>query len=445
MDTATRTTEAMDLLTLPKPGTLPEEADVETALVALRDVRDELNAVVLARGSLIDTALLCLLTGEHLLQLGPPGTAKSLLMEEIGRRIVDPSTGKGLTIFRRLMDKFCTPEMLFGPIDAALIKQSVYRHLYQGTFATADVVFLDEVFKSSTAILNSLLLAINERQADIGTNERIHIPLITMFLASNEGPTDIDALLAFYDRILMRAEVRYLDAADFSLMLQSRAAVNKHRMYRAHGHWYVQQNPEAILDDVIGDERPNAFISRTQLYLLQQAVPFVTVPPSIIGALTKIRSELGQKGINPSDRRWGQLLPVLQANALMHDRGEVNDEDLPAIIPALWNKPDEITEITKQVRRAGNPHSAKIKELLETAQTTFASYKKALAKATNESERMTVSADAMTNIRSAHQELSRVKTSLEAQKQDAAVKMADQGLATIKGLLLEVTSALAGV
>ncbi len=428
---------------VPKPGEQPPDEAVGAALASFTAVKDELNATVLARADLITVSLVGLLTGEHVLQLGAPGTAKSMLMNEIARRVVDSSTGQGLSVFNRLMDKFVTVEDLMGPIDVASLKLGKYVRLYEGTFATADLVFLDEVFKSSTAILNALLMAINERMADIGTNQRIHLPLITMFLASNEGPSDIDALLAFYDRILFRVQVQYLERDDFLTMLQSRMAVARHKMFRQHGHWYVAQGGEQ--GDLPGDFLPGATITRNQLYTLQQAVNFVAVPPHVLDALARIRQELANKGMTPSDRRWSQLVPTLQAHALLRESPVVEDDDLIIMKHALWNKVDEITEIVKQIRRASNPQSAKVQEVFDQAQAAYVSYQAAFKKAANEQERVSCTADMLTTLRNIRTDLTNLRDQLVAQKQEPAVTKAETAIAKVKSWVVEVSSQLANV
>lgn len=446
MDTAVKTVATEDATDwssyVLRPGEQPPDEAVGAALDALKDVKVELESIVLARQDVIQASLVALLTGEHILQLGAPGTAKSMLMNEIAKRVTDARTGQGLRTYTRLMDKFVTPEMLLGPIDVAAIRNGIYRHIWEGTLADADLVFLDEVFKSSTAILNALLLAINERQADVGTNLRIDIPLITMFLASNEGPTDVDALLAFYDRILLRLNVHYLEPEDFKTMMQSRVAVQRHKMYRQHGQWFVGEGDSGA-SDVPGGQATHAHLTRNQLYLLQQATNYVAVPPHVLDALVRLRAQLGEKGIIASDRRWSQLLPCLQAAALLRESPVVEDEDLLIMVHALWNRADDITEVRKQIRRVSNPQSAAIQEKFDMAQTAFSTYEKALNKATNEDERLRCTADMSTTLRNLRNELTALRDTMAANKQETG--KADAAIAGVKKMLLDVSSKLANI
>jgi MoxR-like ATPase len=120
-------------------------------LAKVRTLRDDLATSLLERGTVIEAALLALLTGEHLLLLGPPGTAKSLLVRSLCQRV------KGATYFERLLTRFSTPEELFGPLSLSALEQDQYRRITTGTLVEAHIAFLDEVYKANSAILNSLL------------------------------------------------------------------------------------------------------------------------------------------------------------------------------------------------------------------------------------------------------------------------------------------------
>ena len=120
-------------------------------------VRKDLNTHLLEREVAIEAAMLALLTREHLLLLGPPGTAKSLLVRDVCKRI------QGAVYFERLLTRFSTPEELFGPLSLSALEQDQYRRITSGTLVEAHIAFVDEVFKANSAILNSLLTLINER------------------------------------------------------------------------------------------------------------------------------------------------------------------------------------------------------------------------------------------------------------------------------------------
>src|SRR5947207_7076039 len=162
----------------------------------LRKIREELQQLFLERAELIDGALAALLAAQHILIIGPPGTAKSMLADELCRRIT------GATYFQWLLTKFTTPEELFGAVSLRALEADDYRRVTTHKLPEAHIAFLDEVFKANSSILNSILTIMNERRFHNG-REVADTPLITLFGASNELPEE-DELQALYDRFLLR-------------------------------------------------------------------------------------------------------------------------------------------------------------------------------------------------------------------------------------------------
>jgi MoxR-like ATPase len=124
----------------------------------LRSIRDELQQVFLERAEVIDGALTALLGGHHVLIIGPPGTAKSMLADELCRRL------DGATYFQWLLTKFTTPEELFGAVSLRALERDEYRRVTDGKLPEAHIAFLDEIFKANSSILNAILTLMNERR-----------------------------------------------------------------------------------------------------------------------------------------------------------------------------------------------------------------------------------------------------------------------------------------
>lgn len=131
--------------------------DDHTTAGKLRAICDELSERFLERTDVVRTLMVTLLAGQHSLLLGPPGTAKSELARDLTGRF------EGAAYWEILLSKFTAPTRMFGPIDVAALARGEYRQVYDGRATTADVAFIDEIFKCSTAALNETLGYLNER------------------------------------------------------------------------------------------------------------------------------------------------------------------------------------------------------------------------------------------------------------------------------------------
>src|SRR5262247_1833164 len=181
----------------------------------LKKIREELRQTFLERADLIDGALAALLSSHHVLLIGPPGTAKSMLADELCARI------EGANYFQWLLTRFSTPEEIFGAVSLKALEQDDYRRVTAHKLPEAHIAFLDEIFKANSSILNAILTLINERIFHNG-KEIVSVPLLTLFGASNELPED-DELTALYDRFLLRFVVNYIvEDFRFLRMLQTK-------------------------------------------------------------------------------------------------------------------------------------------------------------------------------------------------------------------------------
>jgi MoxR-like ATPase len=265
---------------------------------------------LLEREAPVRLALLAALAGEHVLLIGPPGTAKSALARRLHSAFAQTR------YFERLLTRFSTPEELFGPLSLKALEDDRYERLTEGFLPTAGIAFLDEVFKANSAILNALLTLLNEREFDNGT-QRLATPLISVVAASNEVPAD-EALQAFYDRFLVRVPVSAVSDDSFAALL-------------------ALEDAASVID---------APLLPAEREALAAVAAQVTLGESFIGACAALRQWLAsRREIALSDRRWRQFVALARTAAASEGRSEVDAYDLwlapyvasavPEKVPAL--------------------------------------------------------------------------------------------------------------
>ncbi|GAC1351707.1 MAG: hypothetical protein NVSMB1_07340 [Polyangiales bacterium] len=271
----------------------------------------ELDARFLGRSEVIRCMLITALAGEHIVLVGPPGTAKSALARSFAK-LCDA------TYFEYLLSRFTEPNELFGPVDIAAFREGTYRRRTEGMLPEAEIVFLDEVFKSNSAILNSLLTLLNERRY-ISGGHTIDCPLISVIGASNEIPTDAD-LAAIFDRFLLRVRTDYLDAFHFQDLLQrgwaleSQLAVGLPIAPLLTAKELRAAKRTLTTDAKFDDKFLNAYR----------------------GLVLQIRAE----GIGLSDRRVVKLLKLCVASAFLDGRSTPDAGDL-FLLKHIWNAEDQ--------------------------------------------------------------------------------------------------------
>jgi MoxR-like ATPase len=249
-----------------------------------------------------------------MLLVGPPGTAKSALVRHLSR-LVDAR------YFEYLLTRFSEPNELFGPVDIKAFREGSFVRRIDSMLPEAEIVFLDEIFKSNSAILNALLSILNERRFFTGS-QSVKVPLCSLYGATNEIPND-DALGAIFDRFLVRALSENLDSFHFRGLCD--------RGIRGEIAELTGAN-ETIAHLISLSE-----IKRVQARLGQ----FLTFPEDWMarykGFIFQIRSE----GISVSDRRVVKLLKLFAASAILDGRPTVNDGDF-FILRHVWNSPEQV-------------------------------------------------------------------------------------------------------
>lgn len=292
-------------------------------------LRAELLLLFPERTNVIDGSLAAVLAGEHVLLLGPPGTAKSALVRALAQAF-------GGTYFERLLTKFSTPEELFGPVSLKALEADKFSRVTTGMLPTSEFAFVDEVFKANSAILNSMLTLINERVFH-NDGKPVPVPLVTMFGASNELPEGKE-LEALMDRFIIRFDVGYL--------------------LRPSNLKTVLTAPEPKLTHVL---------DMKTLRAAQAEVTKVKVTDATVDALISIRDALKAEGIIASDRRWKKSLRLVQASAWLAGEKQTSPEDLGLLTDALWREPKERSKVAKLVGKLADPVSLQATEILDAA------------------------------------------------------------------------------
>ncbi len=299
-----------------------------------QEVARTLNAHFLDKQEIIRLLIISAIAGEHMVLIGPPGTAKSAIIRMFARLL-------DARYFEYLLTRFTEPNELFGPVDIKEFREGRYVRRSENMLPSAEIVFLDEIFKSNSAILNSLLTIINERKFTSGP-QVMDVPLISLFAASNEAPND-DNLSAMFDRFLLRVLSENLDSYHFHELL-ARGVANEIRLMsgRPSAPGSAPGRPDLL--------RP--VLSARQLRDLQQNFDRVMVFPDEFmakykGLIFQIRSE----GVTVSDRRAVKLLKLFAASALFDARPSVCDGDF-FILRHIWNNLDQaelLSEIVNPV------------------------------------------------------------------------------------------------
>jgi MoxR-like ATPase len=285
------------------------------------------SAQLLGREREAHLLALALVAREHVLLVGPPGTAKSHLCRTTAATI------DGARYCERLLSPTTAPEAVWGPVSIAALREDRYEHVTAGYAADAHVLYLDEVGRASPAILDTLLHLLGpERQALVGTAQ-VKAPLVSAIGSANTWPDDA----ALLDRWLLRATVNYL-------------APNQRRSLLT----FV---PPVLTSACTVDDLADAHRAATSLPW--DATTFDT--------FDEMLGDLDEAGISVSDRRLRASAKIAAASALLNDHATVYPIDLEPLQHVLWSTPEQAATAAQKIVARANPLGAKLDTLLAEA------------------------------------------------------------------------------
>lgn len=335
----------------------------------------EMNRGIYEKNTEISLSLLAALAGESVILLGPPGVAKSMVARQLKTAFRDAQS------FEYLMSRFSTPDEIFGPVSIQKLKTSdTYERAVEGYLPTADVVFLDEIWKAGPAIQNTLLTVINEKIFRNG-NREMHLPLKLLVAASNELPAKGEGLEALWDRFVIRIESRpikleknframlleaptdFLGPTDFTDSTDFSGSKGKSDS--------TDFSDSADFTD--STDFSDLKITAEEYAEWAEKICKIGVKEEVLDAISAIRKSLRavnvdeaaeRRNIYVSDRRWKNIVRLLRTSAFMQDREEVDICDLLPIYHCLWQEPEERDAIRSIVIRAlFSPFAEKLVEM----------------------------------------------------------------------------------
>lgn len=285
-----------------------------------------LNEGLVEREEAMNIAFLSAIAGESIFMLGPPGVAKSLIARRLKFAFKDSQS------FEYLMNRFSTPDEIFGPISIKKLKdEDKYERITSKYLPGSNVVFLDEIWKAGPSIQNALLTILNEKVYRNGEQE-VRVRLRGIVSASNELPARGQGLEALWDRFLFRVYVTGVrDRTSFAKMITDTSDP------------YTDNVPEELK------------ISEEELEKWSEAMDSVEVPSEVLSLIDYIRMAIEDQNkktpkttLYVSDRRWKKIIRVLRASAFLNGRTKVDLMDCFLIAHCIWESQDQI-DLVKEI------------------------------------------------------------------------------------------------
>ncbi len=297
---------------------------IENATLKLLEVREKLLERFVQREQVIDCVLAGLVSGEPVILVGPPGTAKTAIIEALSRMV-------DARYFYYLLTKFTEPDEILGPLDINALRRGEYKRITSGRLPEAEIVFLDEVFKASSAIRNVLLDIILHKRVIVGAEYK-SIPMLALYTASNEVTTDAEDA-GFYDRLTIRVFHDFVTMDAWERLLMRGL-------------------------ELLEGEVPKGIISAQEVRLLQkEAIKRalnLRYNKELIGKFLETLTELSHRGVHLTDRRKVKTLVIASAFSVIFAEDTVTPDSLADAIKATApSHPDDVAKIEEVLAKVG--------------------------------------------------------------------------------------------
>lgn len=306
-----------------------------------RALEADLQSIIFERREEIHTMVLALLGGQHWFALGSPGIAKSLLIEQMVKRIGGLSDEEFMNI---LLTRYSQPEEVFGAPNVKALTEGRYERVTKFMLPEAKIAFLDEIFKANSAILNALLRAMNERRFRNGS-EDAKIPLMSLFAASNEL-MESDELAAMWDRLHFRHHIQPIrGASEFIAMLNLELPDDTEKI--------------VTLDDIAQ---------------AQTEIEKITIPEEVFLALLKLKADLLDENIFVTDRRWREAIRAIKCETWYNGRNITIKDDTRPLKHMLWSDVDHLKVVFRIVGNLADPLEQEAQEAHDNLRDAYAKH-----------------------------------------------------------------------
>ena len=312
----------------------PTQTQIPSKLI---EIRNKLNQIFVAREAEVDAIIVGLLSREPVILVGAPGTAKTALIESLGKLV-------GGKVFTYLLSRFTEPDELFGALDIKAYREGRIQRVINNTILTANIVFLDEIFKASSAIRNTLLRILNEREYRYG-DQVVKVEWLGFYTASNEISSDAEDM-AFYDRLVIRRFVKYVpNTAWKDLLIKG-----------------IEFEEADSLVPIISIQE----VKQLQTEVIKR-FKAVKSNDTILSKYIEALAKLQEKNIILSDRRKIKVLKVASAFSLLYGSTAVSLDDVADALRlvAIHNEED-IKKVEEVIAEVGLSEASMLMREIQT-------------------------------------------------------------------------------